>query len=121
MSEQITIEVSDQVIRRAGLIAAQTHQRIEEVIARLLEAVIPESPVATLTDEEVLALAQSKFTPEQQARFSYLLEQNRESAMTAEERAELDRLMDIYERGTLRKSQALSEAVSRGLMELPQP
>lgn len=117
MSGQITIEVSDQVIRRAGLIAAQTHQRIEEVIASLLEAVIPESSVATLTDEEVLALAQSKFTPEQQARFSYLLAQNRESAMTAEERAELDRLMDIYERGLLRKAQASRVAAQRGLCE----
>ncbi len=121
MSERIMIEVSDQALQRAGLIAAQTHQRVEEVISSLVEATIPEPPVEILSDDEVLALAKSKFSPEQQERFSYLLEQNREGVITLPERAELDQLMDVYERGMLRKAQALSEAVSRGLMELPKP
>lgn len=121
MSERITIEVSDQAIQRAGLIAAQTHRRIEDVISSVVEAALPDLPVEALPDAEVLSLAQSKFTPDQQTRFSYLLDQNREGLLTTEERAELDYLMDVYERSMLRKAQALSEAVARELMELPKP
>ena len=117
MSERIMIEVSDQALQRAGLIAAQTHQRVEEVISSLVEAAIPEPPVELLSDEEVLVLAGMKFTSEQQEKFSDLLDRNRENELDAEGRRELDQMMRLYECGMLRKAEALKEAVLRGLME----
>ncbi|HEX4950917.1 MAG TPA: hypothetical protein VFZ34_29930 [Blastocatellia bacterium] len=121
MGNQITLQVSDQLKQRAGIIAAQTRQRIEDVLANALEAVLPDPPVELLPDDEVLALAKSKMPAGQEARFNYLLEQNREGQITPEEIIELDPLMDAYDRGMLLKAQAIREAVTRGLMKLPKP
>ena len=121
MSEQITIQVSDQVVQHAAQVAAQTHQRIEEVLSNWLDSVVTELPVEHLSDAEVLALSELNFTPEQQEEFSRLLEQNREGTIDDDGRERLDRLMGIYERGLLRKSQALHEAVRRGLREPLKP
>jgi ribosomal protein S9 len=44
-----------------------------------------------------------------------LLATQREGALTADERGQLDTLMEIYRRGMVRKAQALKVAVARGL------
>lgn len=121
MSSQITIEVPDRIKQRAVYIAHHTHQRIEDVIVNVLESAMPVLPIEMLPDDEVLALAKSMMPPTQEERFHYLLEQNREGTLASDERLELDRIMDAYEQGLLRKSQALVVAVGRGLMELPKP
>ncbi|MBI1922971.1 hypothetical protein HYR99_01840, partial [Candidatus Poribacteria bacterium] len=64
MSEQITIQVSDRVMRHATHIAAQGQQRIDEVLANWLESVITEMPVEALSDEEVLALTELQLPTE---------------------------------------------------------
>src|SRR2546430_1322681 len=116
MSQQITIEVSEQVVRQATQVAAQTERSVEEVLASWLEAVIIELPVEELSDDEVLALTELHFTDEQQATLSDLLAQNREGTLDAERQKYLDELMRLYEHGLLRKSQALRVAVQRGLI-----
>lgn len=121
MSEQITIQVSDQVVQHAAQVAAQTHQPIEEVLSHWLDSIVTELPVERLSDAEVLALTKLDFTPEQQGDFSHLLEQNREGTIETEGQTRLDQLMSIYEGGWLRKSQALREAVRRGLREPLEP
>jgi hypothetical protein len=121
MSEQITIQVSDQVARHAAHVAAQRQRRIEEVLAEWLESVVSELPVQSLSDEEVLALTELQLSPEQQVALSELLEKNRENQLDAEGRLRLDVLMHTYERGLLRKAQALCVAVERGLREPLQP
>jgi hypothetical protein len=121
MSEQITIQVSDQVVQHAAQVAAQTHQRIEEVLSNWLDSVVTELPLERMSDAEIIALTKLNFTPEQQEEFSRLLEQNREGAIDAEGQARLDELMSVYERGWLRKSHALREAVRRGLHEPLKP
>lgn len=117
MSEQITIKVSDQVVRHAAQVAAQTQRRVEDVLAAWLESVIAEMPVEELSDEEVLALTELQLTNEQQATLSDLLEQRRESTIDMEGQRQLDELMRLYEHGLLRKAQALRVAVQRGLRE----
>ena len=91
------------------------------VLAEWLERVITEMPVETLSDEEILALADLQLTAEQQEALSDLLIRNRESALNAEGRRRLDELMSLYEQGLLRKAQALRVAVQRGLREPLQP
>jgi hypothetical protein len=117
MSTQITLEVSDQVVRQAMHVAAQTQQRIEDVLAAWLEQMSTELPVEDLPDEEVSALTTLQLTPEQQATLSQLLAQNREEQLNAEERRQLDALMRLYEQALLRKAQPLRVAVQRGLRE----
>ena len=117
MSQQVTIQVSEQGIRQAAQVAAQTHQSVEDVLAAWLEAVTTERPVEELSDDEVLALAELRLTDEQDASLSELLERSREGALDADGQRELDEMMRLYEHGLLRKSQALKVAVQRGLRE----
>ena len=117
MSEQITIQVSDQVVRHAATVASQTQRRIEDVLAEWLELVVNELPVEALSDTEVLGLTELELSDEQQAALSVLLERNRENSLDEQDRRHLDELMRVYEHGLLRKAQALRAAVHRGLLE----
>ncbi len=121
IDEQITVRVSDRVVRSAAHVAAQSQRRIEDVLADWLDRVVTELPVNELPDQEVLALAESQLAPEQQATLSELLVQNREGTLNAEGQRRLDEMMRIYEHGLLRKAQALRVAVQRGLREPLQP
>jgi dsDNA-binding SOS-regulon protein len=78
-------------------------------------------PVDSLSDQEVLALTELQLTDEQQAVLSDLLAKNQDKTLDAGGRRQLDALMRIYERGLLRKAQALRVAVQRGLREPLQP
>ena len=76
-----------------------------------LDYAVSELPVDMLSDEEVPVLTELQLTPEQQAILSDLLIKNREGTLDVEERRRLDEIMCIYERGLLRKSQALRVGV----------
>lgn len=91
--------------------------RIEDIIAEWLKSPMSEMPVETMSDEEVLALFDSQLSDDQQSALNDLLEQNREDKLDADGKRKLDELMRLYERGLLRKSQALQVAVQRGLIE----
>ncbi len=76
-----------------------------------------ERPIAVLSDDEVLALAELKFTNEQDDEFSDLLYMNREGELDDKGRDRLNEYVKAYEKGMLRKSEALQAAVERGLRE----
>ncbi len=116
MSEQITLQVSNNVLQHAAQIASRTEQSIENLLISTLESFYAEPPIESLSDQEVTALTTLKFTDEVQERFSDLLYENREGLITSERHEELDQLMKVYEGGKLRKAQALEEAVKRGLI-----
>jgi predicted solute-binding protein len=56
---------------------------------------------------------------EKQDVLNNLLEKNRENILTESEKQQLDNLMEDYDRSLLIKSEALSVAVERGLIESP--
>lgn len=116
MSEQITLQVSSNVLQHAAQIAVRTQQNLENLLSGTLESFYAEPPVQSLSDQEVITLAQSKFSDAEQELFGDLLYENREGLLTPERREELDRMMKVYERGQLRKAEALEEAVKRGLV-----
>ncbi|MCI0555774.1 MAG: hypothetical protein L0287_32915, partial [Anaerolineae bacterium] len=72
-------------------------------------------PVSSLADAEVLAFADAKMDPIQNDRLGALQAKGKTSGLTPDERYELLALMQIYQLGQLRKSEALAEAVRRGL------
>ena len=117
MNEQITIEVPEQVARRAESVARITHRRIEEILVELLERAVEDLPVDLLPDEDVAALAAMTLNNDVQGELSELLSRNREGRLDDEAKRRLDELMRVYEHGLLRKAQALLEAVRRGLRE----
>ncbi len=71
--------------------------------------------VASLADEDVLALAEMKMDQTQNERLGELQRKGKESTLSEVERFELLSLLQIYQLGQLRKSEALAEAVRRGL------
>lgn len=116
MNQQITIEVSEQVWRRANILAEQRSRKPENVLEEWLEETVAETRLEDLSDEEILALTESSFDDERQQRFSSLLEHSREGILTDAEKHELDKMMRDYESGLLRKSKALRVAVERELI-----
>jgi hypothetical protein len=116
MSQQITLQISDEVARRATTIATQTERSVEEVLTAWLDKLVSEVPVEVLPDSEIISLTQLQLTEQQQDALSHLLSLNREDALDSAGRHQLDELMRLYEHGLLRKAQALRVAVHRGLI-----
>jgi hypothetical protein len=77
----------------------------------------PIRPVHELSDAEVLRLATMRMPTWQNRRLHELLEHQREGQLTAEEQVELTHLLRLHDSALLLKSEAMVEAVRRGLCE----
>lgn len=125
MSRQVTLELSDEVLRRAERLAGLSGRDLGNVLAEAVAAAIPpldtagggSGPIEEAPDGEVLRLAAVRLLPEQENRLSELLEEQQARLLSARERSDLLGLMQIYEGSLLRQSEALAEAVRRGLRE----
>ncbi len=126
MSVQITLNLPEPLIERAKQFGSATKRDVEAILTDSLEmmwpalSVLPEinyPPTAGLSDDEVLALAESKMDKVQNDRLGWLQAKGKRDGLTREEQYELLTLMQIYQLGQLRKSEALVEAVQRGLRE----
>jgi len=123
MEQQITLTLSDTVLDRAAGLAGLLARSVEEVLTKTLEITLPDigsgtlPPVASLSDKEVLALSQLQMESKQSVRFSDLLDMQQAGILAEPERSELYSLFQIYQRLWLRQSEALAEAVRRGLRE----
>jgi hypothetical protein len=77
----------------------------------------PIRPVPELADAAVLRLATMHMPPWQSRRFDELLEHQRADQLTPEEQVELAYLLRLHDSALLLKSEAMVEAVHRGLCE----
>ncbi|MBI3327876.1 MAG: UPF0175 family protein [Nitrospinae bacterium] len=77
----------------------------------------PIRPVHELADAEVLRLATLRMPAWQNQCFHELLEHQREGQVTTEEEVELAHLLRLHDSALLLKSEAMVEAVRRGLCE----
>ncbi len=115
MTETITLELPESLAFQMRETATRTERRIEDVILDWLERLTVEPPVETLPDSQVLALCDAQMPDAQQAELERLLRMNREKRLSRVEQNRLDELMRLYRRGLVRKAQAFSVAVERGL------
>jgi len=76
-------------------------------------------PAEELTDDEVLTLADSRMDATQSARMSELADKQQRTQLDAVEQHELSMLLYVYQQGSMRKADALVEAVKRGLQSVP--
>jgi hypothetical protein len=121
----ITLQLSDTLVEQAQRVGSFTQQGLEVVLSQALEvmgltwdAVSVESlpkPIASLSDTEVLVLAKSKMSPEQNQRLGDLQAQGKAEGLTEAEHYELMALFQIYQMGLLRKAAAIEEAYMRQL------
>jgi Uncharacterised protein family (UPF0175) len=77
----------------------------------------PIRPLPALADAEVLRLATMHMPSWQSRRLDELLEHPREGQLTPEEQVELTHLSRLHDSALLLKSEAMVEAVRRGLCE----
>ena len=127
MSTEVKITRPDDVFRRAEHLAELTHRDVEEVLtdalrlslAHVAAEVVSSPPVSSLSDDEVVALANSQMERARNRRLVALQRKLGAGTLRDEEHSELQGLVHVYQDGLLRKAQALREAVHRGLIERP--
>jgi hypothetical protein len=119
------VTLPDEVFERAQRLAQVSHREVSDLLAETIAISLPTlrpqvgrpAPAATLTDGEVLALADLQLPEAQDQQLSVLLDRQQSGTITEAERGELAGLFQLYQEGLLRKAQALAEAVRRGLRE----
>lgn len=116
MSESITLELSEPLVKKVKEIAALNRQGIEEMLIEWIDRTINEIPIDTLPDEQVLALCNLQMGEQQQGVFSDLQSRNGEGLLNAQEVKKLNELMQVYRHGSVRKAKAMQVAVMRGLI-----
>jgi hypothetical protein len=123
MSTQVVVTLPDALYMQAQHWATLTHREVPQLLTEALALVLTPigtppadaPPVAALSDTEVLALAQVQIPPQQGHRLEQLLAKQGETTLMAQEQAELLALMQVYQQLWVRQSEALAEAVRRGL------
>jgi hypothetical protein len=115
MSDRVTIELPDELARRARAMATAGHRRLEDAVVEWIGRAVAEPEVKTLPDEALLRLCDAMLEPHDQQELSGLLADAREGRLDAAGPARLDELMALYRRGLLLKARAWEEAVTRGL------
>jgi hypothetical protein len=115
MNEPLTLDLPEDLARRARALAAATNRRLEDVVIDSVARAVAEPAVETLADDQLLALCDTTLTPADQDDLSRLLAARREAPLDAAGGLRLDELMTSYRRGLVLKARAVKEAVSRGL------
>ncbi len=115
MGELVTIELPNEVAHQVKVLAMHTNQDIRDMLMEWINRAVAEPSIDSLPDDQVIALSEIQMDEGQQAELSELLARNREGMLSDTERSHLDRLMQVYRHGLVRKAQALKVAVERGL------
>ena len=123
MDNQVMVTLPDDLYENAQQWAIMTQRELSETLTDALRIVLTpvvkkqqvERPVSTLSYEEVIALSKVQMDQGQGERLGKLLEKQRELTLTATEQVSLMTLMQVYHQLWIRQSEALAEAVTRGL------
>lgn len=127
MTIELTINLPEQIVEYAKYLAYSTQRDVGTVISDTLEMLLPTlenlsendflSDLSQLSDGEILSLANAKMDITQNQRLGELQSKGKISGLTQAEQYELATLIQIYQMGQLKKSEALAEAVKRGLKQ----
>ncbi|WP_008316918.1 hypothetical protein [Leptolyngbya sp. PCC 6406] len=140
LTQQITIELPEPVMRQLMRIAAATQQSIETLVAQSVLGNLPPSAenappelqktellaMQALSTDELLTIVQAQTHPAQSDRHTELLQKNETAQLSAEETQELTALRQAADHLMLRKAYAWSLLRWRGhklpkLADLPTP
>lgn len=127
MTVEVTLQLSEDLVEEAQRLGSATSKDATTVLTEALEQLWPTlenfsegaffPEISQLADPEVLQLATGKMQETQNARLGELQATGKATGLTEPERYELLALLQIYQLGQLRKSEAIAEAVKRGLLE----
>jgi hypothetical protein len=116
MSEIVTLEISEEAVQLARDIAARTGRNVAAILSEWIDRSVAEVPIETLSDEQVLALSDQQMNEQDQTNLSQLLADQREGRLDKQGKAYLEKHMQTYRRGLVRKAQALNIAQSLWLL-----
>jgi hypothetical protein len=121
---EVTLNLPEPLIAHAQKLGLATQRNLDTVLTDTLAMLwltleeIPgtsEPTVSELSDNAVLELADAKMNEAQNQRLGDLQARGKTAGLTNAERYELLALLQIYQLGQLRKSEALAEAIHRRL------
>jgi len=121
MKKQVTLSLSDDLLKVAGEIATRSRKEIEEVLEEWLGRYADELPLETAPDEEVLRQTHFEMNIIQKQELRNLLYAHRIRKLSDAESTRLDELLQHYRRGTIRRTRAIEVAISRGLIDRDAP
>ncbi|MEO0986188.1 MAG: hypothetical protein AAFY20_11630 [Cyanobacteria bacterium J06639_14] len=126
MTIEVTLKLSNGLVEEAQRLGSATSKDASTVLQEALEQIWPTLEnfseeaffpvISGLEDEKVLQLATGKMPEAQNTRLGELQAAGKAKGLTEPERYELLALLQVYQLGQLRKSEALAEAVKRGLL-----
>lgn len=120
---EITLNLPEKIYQNVSTVAKKSKREVVDLIVDVVEEKYSsqnfESSLKDFSDEEVLALANLQMPETQSERHSELLYKNQAGTLTAEEKRELDFFQQIYGVALARKTDGISEAVERGLINSP--
>ncbi len=119
MTETVTLELPEDLVRQVRAIAERTQRSVDQVLLDWVLKAGAEPVLDLLPDTELLAVCDAGMSATEEEDLGDLLDRNREGQLGPEERARLDKLMRGYRAGLVRKAQALKLAVQRGLHKGP--
>ena len=125
MTVEVTLTLPENLVEYAKRLGDASQRDVAAILADALEMLLPTwenlpenssiPTVSNLSDAELLTLADSKMDAVQNQRLGELQQRGKTMGLNEAERYELLALLQIYQLGQLRKSEALAEAVGRGL------
>lgn len=130
MTDQITLTLPTEILKRAEHLARCTGRSVDQLLSETIElslrplgaASVREEEMTDWPDERVLAAADDPgLSGMEDRRLSELLLRQQAGNLTALEHSELTGLMEVYQTQLLRKARALRESVRRGLRPPLQP
>jgi hypothetical protein len=114
----ITLEIPDELISQIMQLGDSRLERLRQRFPEWLMVNLPDSnlypSVSSLSDDEVRTLARLKLSQNQHDRLGELQAKGKASDLAEIERYELLALLQIYQFGQLRKSEAIAESAKRG-------
>jgi hypothetical protein len=127
MTVEVTLKLSEGLVEEAQRLGSATSKDATTVLTEALEQLWPTletfsketffPAMSQLRDDEVLQLAAGKMQETQNDRLGELQAAGKAEGLGEAERYELLALLQVYQLGQLRKSEALAEAVKRGLLD----
>ena len=124
---QLTLNLPDSLVEQVRYFGRATYRNAEAVLADTLTMMWPAwkallnqelcPPVKSLSDADVLELADLKMDPVQNGRLGELQSRGKVSGLTPGEKFELLVFIHLYQIGQILKSEGLAEAVRRDLRE----
>lgn len=114
MTQTVTIQLPDDLMSIAQAEAERSAKPLDAILVQWIERGGGED-LDLLSDGELLAVCDSTMDVVSQKNLSDLQAKTREGNLSAPERMRMQELLNVYQRGLLRKAKALKVAYGRGL------